>query len=62
MGRGAWQTAVHGVARVRQDLATKPLQTFPCALTIQLSLPLFLDVPFSECYIFGVIQYVAFAD
>ena len=24
MDRGAWQTAVHGVTRVRHDLATKP--------------------------------------
>ena len=24
MGRGAWQAAVHGVARVRHDLPTKP--------------------------------------
>ena len=24
MDRGAWQATVHGVARVRQDLATKP--------------------------------------
>ena len=24
MGRGAWQAAVHGVSRVRHDLATKP--------------------------------------
>ena len=24
MDRGAWQAAVHGVARVRHDLATKP--------------------------------------
>ena len=25
MDRGAWQATVHGVARVRHDLATKPL-------------------------------------
>ena len=25
MDRGAWQAAVHGVARVRHDLVTKPL-------------------------------------
>jgi len=24
MDRGAWRAAVHGVARVRHDLATKP--------------------------------------
>jgi len=24
MDRGAWQATVHGVARVRHDLATKP--------------------------------------
>jgi len=24
MGRGAWQTTVHGVARVRYNLASKP--------------------------------------
>ena len=24
MDRGAWQAIVHGVARVRHDLATKP--------------------------------------
>ena len=62
MDRGAWQAAVRGVARVRHDLATKPPQTFPCASTIQLSQPLFLIVPFSEYFICGVIQYVAFAD
>ena len=29
MDRGAWQATVHGVARVRHDLATKPLP--PCS-------------------------------
>ena len=28
MDRGAWWAAVHGVARVVQDLATKPLSEF----------------------------------
>ena len=27
MDRGAWQAIVHGVARVRHDLATKPSST-----------------------------------
>ena len=27
MGRGACQATVHGVLRVRHDLATKPLQS-----------------------------------
>ena len=26
MDRGAWQATVHGVVRVRYDLATKPMQ------------------------------------
>ena len=29
MGRGAWQATVHGVARVRHDLATKPANCIP---------------------------------
>ena len=28
MERGAWQAAVHGVARVRHDLATKPQRIY----------------------------------
>ena len=28
MDRGAWQATVHGVARVRQDLATKERERF----------------------------------
>ena len=28
MDRGAWQATVYGVARVRQDLVTKPLPSF----------------------------------
>ena len=31
MDRGAWQNIVHGVARVRHDLATKP--PLPCDVT-----------------------------
>ena len=27
MDRGAWQATVHGIARVRHDLATKPPPT-----------------------------------
>ena len=26
MDKGAWQATIHGVARVRHDLATKPLE------------------------------------
>ena len=29
MDRGAWQATVHGIARVRHDLATKPNQAIP---------------------------------
>ena len=36
MDREAWQATVHGVARVRHDLETKPLQ--PCAHIIILLL------------------------
>ena len=31
MDRGAWQVTVHGVTRIRHDLATKPPP--PCKLT-----------------------------
>ena len=30
MDRGVWWTTVHGVARVRHDLATKPTINQPC--------------------------------
>ena len=33
MDRGAWQTIVHWIARVRQDLATKP-PLLPCHINI----------------------------
>ena len=29
MDRGAWRATVHGVTRVRHNLATKPLSTKP---------------------------------
>ena len=29
MGRGAWQTAVHGVGRIRHNVATNPPQAPP---------------------------------
>ena len=29
MDRGAWRTTVHGVTRVRHDLATKPPPSYP---------------------------------
>ena len=34
MDRGAWQAAVHGVERVRHDLATKPPPPFLAALDL----------------------------
>ena len=30
MDRGVWQATVHGIARVRHDLATKPLPHVAC--------------------------------
>ena len=32
MDRGAWQATVHGVARVRHDLVTKPPPPPPCGM------------------------------
>ena len=38
MDRGAWQATVHGVARVRHNLAAKPLPR-----------PLLLNIDRSDC-------------
>ena len=34
MDQGAWWATVHGVARIRHDLATKPLPCMASVLTI----------------------------
>ena len=34
MDRGAWQAAVHGVARVGQDLATNPTSVQEITITV----------------------------
>ena len=34
MDRGVWQATVHGVSRVRDDLATEPLLTMPICMNI----------------------------
>ena len=51
MDRGAWRVTVHGVARVRHDLATKPPHVCVCVcvcvsdffLSIHLSMDVFSD-------------------
>ena len=48
MGRGAWQTAVHGVARVGHDWATKP--PMPPGLSLIHTLPASRKVPAPSWY------------
>ena len=59
MDRGAWQATVHGLARVRHDLMTKPPPSNLIKLLSSFLITLFIVI--NLCLYVGLLQFWAFS-